>query len=40
MIERLELFKLRNKGKLPGRVLVYRDGVSEVNDILVFRAHT
>ncbi|KAL4072209.1 Piwi domain-containing protein [Scleroderma yunnanense] len=29
MIGRLELFKARNKGKLPDRVLVYRDGVSE-----------
>ncbi|KAI6038599.1 Piwi-domain-containing protein [Pisolithus marmoratus] len=29
MISRLEIFKNRNKGKLPDRVLVYRDGVSE-----------
>ncbi|KAI6096159.1 ribonuclease H-like domain-containing protein [Pisolithus croceorrhizus] len=29
MISRLEVFKNRNKGKLPDRVLVYRDGVSE-----------
>lgn len=28
MVERLELFKLRNK-QLPDRILVYRDGVSE-----------
>ncbi|KAF9523774.1 argonaute-like protein [Crepidotus variabilis] len=29
MIARLDLFKTRNKGVLPQRVLVYRDGVSE-----------
>ncbi|KAI6020149.1 hypothetical protein PISMIDRAFT_93285 [Pisolithus microcarpus 441] len=29
MVTRLETFKNRNKGTLPGRVLVYRDGVSE-----------
>ncbi|THU88586.1 argonaute-like protein [Dendrothele bispora CBS 962.96] len=29
MIERLKVFQSRNNGKLPTRVLVYRDGVSE-----------
>jgi eukaryotic translation initiation factor 2C len=31
MHERLETFRSRNKGILPQRVLVYRDGVSEVS---------
>jgi hypothetical protein len=30
MVERLTLFRTRNTDKLPGRILVYRDGVSEV----------
>ena len=30
MVERLTLFRLRSDNKLPGRILVYRDGVSEV----------
>ncbi len=30
MIERLEVFQRRNKRKLPERIFVYRDGVSEV----------
>jgi eukaryotic translation initiation factor 2C len=30
MVERLTLYRTRNENKLPGRVLVYRDGVSEV----------
>jgi eukaryotic translation initiation factor 2C len=30
MVERLTLFRTRNENKLPGRILVYRDGVSEV----------
>jgi eukaryotic translation initiation factor 2C len=29
MVSRLLLYKKRNKGLLPERVLVYRDGVSE-----------
>ncbi|KAF9023414.1 argonaute-like protein [Hymenopellis radicata] len=29
MVERLELFKKRNRNRLPDRVIVYRDGVSE-----------
>ncbi|KAJ3563363.1 hypothetical protein NP233_g8987 [Leucocoprinus birnbaumii] len=29
MYERLKVFQARNKGRLPDRVLVYRDGVSE-----------
>ncbi|TFY71790.1 hypothetical protein EVG20_g1213, partial [Dentipellis fragilis] len=29
MVERLELYRNRNKGALPVRILVYRDGVSE-----------
>lgn len=30
MVNRLKLFQKKNNGKLPERVLVYRDGVSEV----------
>lgn len=30
MVDRLKLFQKKNSGKLPERVLVYRDGVSEV----------
>lgn len=30
MVDRLKLFQKKNGGKLPTRVLVYRDGVSEV----------
>ena len=30
MVERLQLYRSRNGGALPARVLVYRDGVSEV----------
>jgi hypothetical protein len=37
MISRLELFKIRNKNALPQRVLVYRDGVSEVSVSLFCR---
>ena len=36
MISRLELFKIRSKNTLPQRVLVYRDGVSEVSVLLLF----
>jgi len=34
MHERLDLFRMRNNKKLPERILVYRDGVSEVCDLL------
>ncbi len=37
MVERLELFKKRNRNKLPDRVIVYRDGVSEVFGLLSFK---
>ena len=39
--ERLEAFRVKNGGQLPSRVLVYRDGVSEVR-LTLFRvlAHT
>jgi len=37
MISRLELFKIRSKNTLPQRVLVYRDGVSEVSVLLFCR---
>lgn len=30
MAERLEAFRAKNKNNLPKRILVYRDGVSEV----------
>ena len=30
MIERLETFRMRSRNMLPRRVIVYRDGVSEV----------
>lgn len=30
MIERLQLYQKKNGGKLPDRILIYRDGVSEV----------
>lgn len=30
MVNRLKLFQKKNAGKLPERILVYRDGVSEV----------
>lgn len=30
MVSRLKLFQKKNTGKLPERILVYRDGVSEV----------
>lgn len=36
MIERLTLFRMRNENKLPGRILVYRDGVSEVGCFVRF----
>ena len=31
MVERLTLFRVRSNNKLPTRILVYRDGVSEVS---------
>lgn len=30
MIERLKLYQQKNGNKLPERILIYRDGVSEV----------
>lgn len=36
MISRLDLFKARNKNLLPQRVLIYRDGVSEVSVSLLY----
>lgn len=30
MVERITAFKERNNNKLPERILIYRDGVSEV----------
>ena len=36
MIDRLKLFQSKNSGKLPDRVLVYRDGVSEVWIVSLF----
>ena len=37
MIERLNDFKAQNAGKLPMRILVYRDGVSEGQFDIVLR---
>lgn len=36
MAERIALFAKKNKGVLPERVLVYRDGVSEVSLLLTY----
>ena len=36
MIERLEVYRGRNNGKLPDRIFVYRDGVSEVGSLPFF----
>ena len=30
MVDRLKLFQKKNSGKLPERIMVFRDGVSEV----------
>ena len=34
-IERLQLYQKRNGGRLPDRIFVYRDGVSEVRNTLI-----
>ena len=36
MIERLKVYQGRNKGNLPDRIFVYRDGVSEVCSLPFF----
>lgn len=36
MVERLEAFE-KKSGKLPQRVFIFRDGVSEVRSLLVLR---
>lgn len=36
MVERLEAYQQRNRGKLPERIFVYRDGVSEVCALILF----
>jgi len=36
MVERLTLYRTRNGNQLPGRILVYRDGVSEVGSTCLF----
>lgn len=36
IVDRLKLFQKKNNGKLPDRILVYRDGVSEVYFLVLF----
>lgn len=36
LVERLQFFEKKNRGILPTRIIVYRDGVSEVCLVLTY----